>query len=305
LGGPGEATRIDVDLETGPQDVARSAPGAPRSLDVDVGTGREERRVPRAATTPAAHARGGRNVVRIADGDDGVERRRSRKGVETRARLIEAAKVVFERDGFLDARIADISAAAGLSHGSFYHYFDSKEQVFREVADAQEKRLTAPPADGRPGSSADLSPRDRVRRANRLYLERYRAEARLMGVIEQVSRYDRTVNAARMATQRHYAERAERAIRRYQHEGVADTALDPAVAADALGAMVARFAELWLVQGYREYDFDDAVEQLTTLWANAIGLRDRPEPTGRGGGRGGRRTRTGTGTGNGAPPRRR
>jgi hypothetical protein len=40
--------------------------------------------------------------------------------------------------------------------------------------------------------------------------------------------------------------------------------------------MVARFAEIWLVQGYREYDFDDAVEQLTLLWGNALGLE--PEP---------------------------
>ena len=56
---------------------------------------------------------------------------RSRKGVETRARLLTAAKEVFERDGFLDARISDIVERAGLSHGSFYHYFESKEEVFR------------------------------------------------------------------------------------------------------------------------------------------------------------------------------
>jgi hypothetical protein len=36
-----------------------------------------------------------------------------------------------------------------------------------------------------------------------------------------------------------------------------------------------RFAELWLVQGYREYDFDNAVEQLSILWANALGLQDQ------------------------------
>ena len=48
---------------------------------------------------------------------------RSRKGAETRARLVEAAKKVFERDGFLNARILDIAETAGLKHGSFYHYF--------------------------------------------------------------------------------------------------------------------------------------------------------------------------------------
>lgn len=198
---------------------------------------------------------------------------RSRKGAETRARLIGAARQVFERDGFLTARISDIAAAAGLSQGSFYHYFDSKEQIFREVAEAQEERLTAPP-DDRASAPRDDAPRAVIGRANRRYLERYRDAARLMGVIEQVSRYDERVSRARIATQQHFAERAERAIRRMQREGVADRKVDAAIAADALGAMVARFAEMWLVQGYREYDFDTAVEQLTRLWANALGIAD-------------------------------
>jgi AcrR family transcriptional regulator len=195
----------------------------------------------------------------------------SRKGIRTRARLIDAAKVVFEHDGFLEARIADIAETAGLATGSFYHYFDSKEQVFREVASAQEERLTA--ADDEPMAAVDSS-WERIRRANRRYLERYRDEAALMGVIEQVSRYDDHVNAARMATMKHFVERAERATRRLQDEGQVSPAINPALAADALGAMVARFAELWLVQGYREYDFDEAVEQLTLLWGNALGLTE-------------------------------
>ena len=200
---------------------------------------------------------------------------RSRKGAQTRARLVEAAKEVFERDGFLEARIVDIAEAANLAPGGFYHYFDSKEQLFREVAQRQEERLTAP--DGSP-APPDAEPVERIRHANRLYLERYRDEAALMGVIEQVSRYDDDVNAARMATMKHFVERAERSIRRLQKDGAADRRLDPSMAADALGAMVARVAELWLVQGYRDYGFDRAIDQLSMLWANALGLRDQSGP---------------------------
>ena len=200
---------------------------------------------------------------------------RSRKGAQTRARLLEAAKRVFEEDGFLEARISDIAEGAGLSHGSFYHYFDSKEQIFREVAEAQEELLTAPPTDDPAvAGSADTPMLERIRQANRRYLERYRDAARIMGVIEQVSRYDAQVNAARMRRQKHFAERAEKSIRRLQHEGKADPDVDPALAATALGAMVARFAELWLVQGYATFDFDHAVDQLTTLWARSISLHD-------------------------------
>jgi AcrR family transcriptional regulator len=214
--------------------------------------------------------------VAQADGDETGDTRHptlSRKGLQTRARLVEAAKKVFERDGFLEARIVDIAETARLAPGGFYHYFDSKEELFLEVAQMQEERLTAAPDD----RSADMDPGtagERIRRANRLYLERYRDEAAIMGVIEQVSRYDEDVNAARMATMKHFVERAERSIRRLQRQGKVDTRLDPSMAADALGAMIARVAELWLVQGYRDYDFEVAVEQLSILWANALGLRE-------------------------------
>ena len=203
----------------------------------------------------------------------------TRRGEETRARLVRAAKTVFEHDGFLDARITDISKAAGFSHGAFYHYFDSKEQLFREVAELQEAQLTAPPTDPSLADAPEDSPKDRILKANRRYLERYREEALIMGVIEQVSRYDEHVNEVRMNRMKHFAERSERAIRHWQQEGIADPELDPVLVADALGAMVARFAELWLVQGYREYDLDHVVEQLSRVWANALQLNGEAERT--------------------------
>jgi AcrR family transcriptional regulator len=201
---------------------------------------------------------------------------RSAKGRRTRARFLEAAKTIFERDGFLSARIGDISEAAGLSHGSFYHYFDSKEQIFRELAEAQEVSILTMHEAGEV-ASRDQSPHERIRWANRHYLEAYRREARLMRVIEEVSRYDDEVLAVRSRRQQEFAEKLRTAIVRLQREGLADAAIDPRYAADALGGMVAKFAEMWLVQGGR-YDMDDAVDQLTRLWANALGIpADTPE----------------------------
>ena len=198
---------------------------------------------------------------------------RSRRGAETRARLVEAAKVVFERDGFLEARITDIAKEAGVSHGSYYHYFESKEQLFREVAEVQEARLTAPPDDSS-ATGHDVALSARIEAANRRYLERYRDESLIMGVIEQVSRYDDHVRDVRAERFRFFGDRSEAAIRHWQEDGQVDPAIDPKLAADALGAMVARFAELWLVQDYCDYDFDHVVEQLSLLWGNALGLND-------------------------------
>lgn len=197
---------------------------------------------------------------------------RSNKGAQTRARLLTAAKSVFEDTGFLDARISDIAEAAGLSHGSFYHYFDSKEQIFREIAEAQEALLTAPTP--RDDGDTELSDLERIRRANHNYLERYREHAKIMAVVEEVSRYDEQVNQARQQRQKHFAERSEAALRRQQEEGKAAADIDPEIAALALGSMVARVAELWLIEGWGDYDLDEISEQMTKLWANAIGLTD-------------------------------
>ena len=218
-------------------------------------------------------------MPKAARGDEAKPvRGQTRRGAETRARLVQAAKEIFERDGFLEARITDIAQRAGVSHGSYYHYFDSKEQLFREVAELQEEGLTAPADDPRLANSPDDTARERIGKANRRYLERYRDEAQIMGVIEQVSRYDEHVNDVRMKRMHFFADRSERAIRHWQSEGIADRSVDPVFAADALGAMVGRLAELWLVQGYREYEFEHAVEQLSRLWSNALGLPDEPPP---------------------------
>jgi AcrR family transcriptional regulator len=195
---------------------------------------------------------------------------RSRKGAETRARLLDAAKQVFEEHGFLDARISDIAERAQLSHGSFYHYFDSKEQIFREVAEAVDARLSAPLESVIFDAASSATPAERIREAMRRHLESYRTEARIMGVIEQVSRYDDHVRAMRTARQKQYADQIAKSIRQLQRRGMVDPKLDASIAVTALGAMTARFAELWLVEGDLDCSFDVGVDQLTRLFINAL-----------------------------------
>ena len=206
---------------------------------------------------------------------------RSPKGARTRSRLLEAAKEVFEENGFLDARISDISERARLSHGSFYHYFESKEEIFREVAKGRENQLSTHSIidSGLLDGSARTTMQQRLAESNRRYLADYRDEAGIMGVIEQVSRYDDEVRKARLAQQESYLKQTEEAIRRLQRQGRADPDLDPVMAASALTAMVSRFAEMWFVQDQLDLDFEAGVDQLTRLCVNALQLRDRaPSP---------------------------
>jgi AcrR family transcriptional regulator len=197
---------------------------------------------------------------------------RSAKGRRTRARLLEAGKAVFERDGFLQARITDIAAEAQVSHGSFYHYFDSKESLFKEIAEEVEVRLVSMDDIAH---DPDAGPVERIRAANRAYLSAYRKDARIMRVIEEVSRYNDDVRQVRAKRDDYLAARLESAIKRLQAHGLADQRVDERYAATALGGMVAKFAEMMFIGGAR-FEMEAAVEQLTLLWANALGLPEAP-----------------------------
>ena len=151
---------------------------------------------------------------------------RARQRAEARSRLLRAAKEVFEEKGFLEVRVADIAGRAGVSHGLFYHYFDSKQDVFRELAAAIDQQLTDT-MDVVLDQSSATTPGERLRQAIGQHFERFRSEARMMGLIEEVSRYDETVKSARDAWQRVENERLIDAIRQLQKQGLADRGLDP------------------------------------------------------------------------------
>ena len=51
----------------------------------------------------------------------------------TRDRLIDAARFLFWERGFAGTSMADLLALAEVNSGSFYHFFDSKEALLREV----------------------------------------------------------------------------------------------------------------------------------------------------------------------------
>ena len=55
------------------------------------------------------------------------------RGQETRARLLAAAEKVFGEKSYFHVSIADITREAGTGNGTFYLYFPSKEDAFREL----------------------------------------------------------------------------------------------------------------------------------------------------------------------------
>jgi AcrR family transcriptional regulator len=65
----------------------------------------------------------------------------SRRGLNTRRRLLDAAERVFADLGYHDASIVKVTEAAGVAQGTFYLYFDSKKAVFDELVRDLNRRV--------------------------------------------------------------------------------------------------------------------------------------------------------------------
>ena len=57
------------------------------------------------------------------------------KGRATRAAILDTAHEIFKAKGFHGSSISEITRSCGVSMGTFYQYFKSKEQVFQELND--------------------------------------------------------------------------------------------------------------------------------------------------------------------------
>src|ERR1700683_2310936 len=94
---------------------------------------------------------------------------------ETREKIVQSARRLFNRHGFDGVSVDQIMAGAGLTRGGFYSYFDSKSELYVEVlgcffTDPEWKNCWE-------GVAVDLSSSDVGAQVVRAYLSRQHFEA--------------------------------------------------------------------------------------------------------------------------------
>jgi AcrR family transcriptional regulator len=57
-------------------------------------------------------------------------RSRAKKRAESRRRILDSAKDVFFRDGFMAANLDEVAERAGVAKGTLYRYFDNKADLY-------------------------------------------------------------------------------------------------------------------------------------------------------------------------------
>ena len=198
-----------------------------------------------------------------------VAAKATRKGRQTDAAFRDAARAVFARDGYLNAKISDIADAAGRSVASFYNYYDTKADLL--IALAEEFHAEATSMAVMP-YRAGLSSQDALREAVAGFWRTYaKRRGELIGIF-QAAMIEGRFRDRWLELRREAIERIAAQIRAAQSDGYCP-GVDPVLTASALSAMLEHFCYIWLGQGGdKDVAFDDgrALDALATIWVRAV-----------------------------------
>jgi AcrR family transcriptional regulator len=113
---------------------------------------------------------------------NGEKAPRTERGRKTLRRLIEAAAQEFGERGFHEAAITGITQRAGVALGTFYTYFESKEEVFRALVRDMSNATRAHVAEAARGAPDRLTAE---RRGLAAFIAFVRARPELYRIIEE------------------------------------------------------------------------------------------------------------------------
>lgn len=188
------------------------------------------------------------------------------RGSRTRHKLVAAARHVFETNGYAGAKVADIVAAARISTGSFYRYFNTKEEVLEEILQTVSEDLYQSARQGWDRSDV----RGSLYRTTLGLLKGYQDNASILVAAHQ---YFRTSPRAAAAWNEG---RAKIWVRIEQYVAAAieeqgDTVLDPHIATVALSGMVSSLSmRLFVDETLPGVRIEDAATTLAEIWFRAV-----------------------------------
>jgi AcrR family transcriptional regulator len=195
-------------------------------------------------------------------------RARPRKGQVTRRRLLDAAESIFASVGYHEASIVRITEAAGVAQGTFYIYFDSKQQIFEEVVFDLNHRVRQAMTSASAGAP------------DRLEAERRGFAAFFQFTADHPALY-RVIRQAEFVSPKAMAQHYERVIAGYVPQLEAAmargevAATDPTVLAWALVAVGELAGMRWILWDDARRMPDEVFEQMMGVIARMLGVPDR------------------------------
>jgi len=134
---------------------------------------------------------------------------RTERGRRTLRKLLDAAAIEFGDKGFHEASITGITSRAGTALGTFYTYFDSKDEIFRALVNDLSDRVRVTAAQALTG---EMSPFETERRALAAFLDFAREHKEIYRIIDESEFVDPA------SYRNHYESTARRILERL-HKG--------------------------------------------------------------------------------------
>lgn len=193
---------------------------------------------------------------------------RTARARDRRDSLLVSAQDAFEELGYFETRVADIAARSNVGHGTFYSYFESKDDVLRALIDTLvcDMLRATDPADRR-DDSAWLH----LRATIAAFMVAYQERAGMHRVLNQAVSSNPDFLARKLEIRACFNSRIQRSIEGWQQRGVGRPELDAKHAAHALGGMIEDAAYAHYVLG-EPFDDDTLFDTLTSIWAHAVGI---------------------------------
>jgi TetR/AcrR family transcriptional regulator, cholesterol catabolism regulator len=114
-----------------------------------------------------------------------VKRKLTKRGVQRRAQVLEAAFRLFAEQGYDGTTVGDVCDVLGVGKGVFYWYFDSKEALFSELLQSSLLRIRRTQEAAIEGVS---DPVERIERGIVASIELFRSSPGFIGLIRVAAR---------------------------------------------------------------------------------------------------------------------
>lgn len=189
----------------------------------------------------------------------------SARGARTAARLREAAKEAFEEHGWHGTRVEDVVQRAGVSHGTFYTYYDNKAALLADLVRESQSDIEALAAAPWAG--------DDVGRALEAviggFLDRYARDAVTMRTWLEAARDDRTFSDLYLAARALFVDRVAQNVAAVAAASGRAEVPPASTVASNLVAMVEHSAYCWLVLG-EQHEREDVLRSMVMVWGSTL-----------------------------------
>jgi len=199
------------------------------------------------------------------------------KGQRTRKNILNCARKVFARAGYVTLRMSDVAEESGVSMGALYRYFQNKDDLFVNlIGDIHEQMFSASRA-----SEHDFAadPYQALLAANRGYLKHYYENRDVMRALIEAGTVDERFRDVWWQMRRRHIDRFVYALKTsHGIETVSGVSVRTVV--ESMASLVEQSAYTWFAQeelNDKPISVETAAQVVTRVWYRTFFEKELPD----------------------------